>query len=345
VRRHPTQAYDFSELFARIDDAKRRGLTILRRTECIWLDSYQFPGQKQRSATSLVTSSCNADFFTLQHLDHYHTLAEIPSGADGNKCLEVYLPEWKMLQRGFEAIVGPASDPVQAFLYGGIMLGKGDYPQANKEGGFRGQKAAKPCRSTYASQADLGDLTFDIKLHRRTQTHMREVREAQQKLTLKKDVEALLMSHGMLTVPSPLESLSFDPTTQIPPIMCHSEVLGMYGKVVRQTLLDFTPAGRNVYCEVFHDQQLPPKWDPLATTRLSSDKAKKLMCGVEDLKHHAQLAPFALYGQVLKLPPDQAVPVHLRPRQVTYTEAARERFNSLPGGTNLLYDVYVQMAR
>ena len=90
----------------------------------------------------------------------------------------------------------------------------------------------------------------------------------------------------MNKVPSPFEQpeIVFDVHQQIPPVVCHAEVIGMCGKLVLLTLQQLTPQGRSEFCKAFDNQHLPPHWDALTPPYLSS-QGDKLMMGAMDIKH------------------------------------------------------------
>ena len=73
-------------------------------------------------------------------------------------------------------------------------------------------------------------------------------------------ITALLKKYGMHHIPAALESIVFDPCSQIPPMIDHLELLSMVGKLVRLTHLDLTTAGRGIFNAALQKQPLPPHW-------------------------------------------------------------------------------------
>jgi hypothetical protein len=347
VRLHPTLLHDFSELYDRIDEAQRRGLPLIRVAECVYLDAGSSPGRKCAQSTSVVVSSCQETFQVLQELDSYHCIGLIPKGVSGKEAMKTWLPEWKLLQNGFEATVGPPGGKFQAFVYGSIALGKGDFPQAQFDGGFLNQSADHPHRSSHASRQDLGNTLFDIKASRKTLQHMREVRTEQKIHPRTATTKALLKRNGMHRETAAYESIAIDPTAQIPPIHCHAERLGMIGKMVRLTLLDLPASGRATFIGAVQRQPVPPHWDPLTTPRVSSKDPKHLMMGVMDLEHLIRLAPCALVG-IMDLPPRTPVVgehPEARAKRVTYTKEAIERLQNEATPSTLILQAFVAGAR
>ena len=332
VRLHPTQMHDFSELYDRIEKAQARGLQLVRVAECVYMDAYTAPGKKAASATSVVVSSAQETYENLQELDAYHCLGQIPKGCNSKDAMMTFEPEWQELGRGFEAAVGPANDKRDSFVYGHVFLGLADFPEAQEHAGMLSQRANHPDRFSHASQADLGDLSFDVKANRKTLQHMRAVRVEQKRAPRSKATKERLKKNGMHEVPSVFERIAFDPTAAFPPVHDHSEILGMLGKAVRLFLLDLTKGGRQVFVTALHGQWLPPHWSPLTTPRVSTKDGNKLQMGVVDLEHFIQVVVCAIAGDILDLPPARKRPAEhkeARATRVTYTAEALPRVKQI----------------
>jgi hypothetical protein len=129
---------------------------------------------------------------------------------------------------------------------------------------------------------------------------------------------------------------------QFVPVNEHSELLGIGGSIIRLTLLELTPKGRIIFINAFHRQRLPPHWLPLVSPRVSTAKDQKLMMGAEEIKHWFQIAPFALRGEILKLPPSNSSNDNKLEREprVIYTANALMKYRAR-GNTKQLYNAWL----
>ena len=345
LRRHPTDYHDFTELQTRIQEARRRGLRLVRVALGISGDGWTAYAGKRLGIKSIYKFYCNDSWDALQSVDSYDCIGQMKKGVDEGACMQVYEPQIKQLQRGYEAHLDPNG---RAFIYGGVCFVPADHPQAQEFAGcLSGATANYPDRFSHIHKSELGDLTYDLQGNRKTLDHVRNARAQQAADPKSNATKDLLKGMGLHCKKSLFESLAMDTTTASSPLNDHCAVLGQLGKAVTRLLQELTPRGRKVLVQALHQQPLPPHWPPLTTPRLSSSD-NKLMMGIEDLKHLVQIAPFAFAGDLLKLPTVRRVvsqhPTAVAPR-VTFTDDALKKYHARADKTKGLVKVFIEMAR
>lgn len=334
VRRHPVDVYDFEKLFANLEDARSKGLRIVRMGLCLFGDGFGFlNGAKPMSSNGCYISWLNDELTDLSQLD---CIGQYPKGLNHMDCWSVWEPDILQIQAGFTVQLTHET----VFVCGGIGLIKADQPQAQQFAGCLSQNANYPDRFSNVHKSQLGDLTIDLGAIRKTQQQLREFRSAQKAQPKSAAVKGQLQDAGLCVRPSVFEGrqFQFDVTTQIPPEIYHSLVIGLGGALIRKSLLEMTAKGAEAFVAAFENQPLPPNWNPLVTPKLSTQKDKKLMMGAEDIKHFIQIAPFALRGDILKPARNKS------DGRITYTDEAAAKY-SKSGQTKLFYNAYCDLAK
>lgn len=346
THRHPTDYFDYSKLFANLAAAEQDGLEVWRIYIQMYVDAFPIlSGRKNASSNAIYMSFGNLDQEELQKLENYFCIGHFPKGVNKHECFKVWLTECAQLQDGFRHTF-PTIDKT-VFICGGIGIGKFDMPEAQSQAGALQQGADFPDRMSYASKGQLDDLKTDLRL--KTLDHVRDKREEQALNPRDAGVRRGLQQVGMHEQPSWFEGpgLHFDVTQQIPPQTCHSELLGVGGKALTLFLSELTPLGRQALNDAMETQVLPPHWDTPGALRLSINGS--LQCGVEDIRRHLQLLPFAIHG-MLKLPPRKSTLESKLEAEgrLTFTDKALEKYRKRQqgrrSGTTDLFAAFVAVA-
>jgi hypothetical protein len=267
MRKHSTDYHNFDELHHRIEAAEHKGLRLVRVALGFGADDWTSLQNKKSSIKSLYLFYCNLTLEALQKTENYKAWGFVQKGVAFGSCMGVLLPVFQQLSRGYEVELGPNG---ACFLYGGVFYAPTDTPQAQEICGFAvGSTAHHPSRTSHVHQSQLGDLSYDLKAHRKTLDHVRAARTKQAALPTSAAAKSLLKDMGMSAVPSIFESLPVDVTMLSPPLNCHCFVLGQFGKAMLLTMQECTPTGLKVFINAFHKQPLPPGYPPYTSPRQS----------------------------------------------------------------------------
>ena len=88
VRRHPVDVYDFEKLFANLEDARSKGLRIVRMGLCLFGDGFGFlNGAKPMSSNGCYISWLNDELTDLSQLD---CIGQYPKGLNHVDCWSVW---------------------------------------------------------------------------------------------------------------------------------------------------------------------------------------------------------------------------------------------------------------
>jgi hypothetical protein len=174
VRRHPVDVYDFEKLFANLEDARSKGLRIVRVGICLFGDGFGFlNGAKPMSSNGCYISWLNYELKDLSQLD---CIGQYPKGLNHMDCWSVWEPDIYKIQAGFTVKLAHE----RVFVCGGIGLIKADQPQAQLFAGCLSQNADCPDRFSNVHKSQLGDMNIDLGAIRKTQQQLREFRSAQE---------------------------------------------------------------------------------------------------------------------------------------------------------------------
>jgi hypothetical protein len=125
THRHPMDAFDFKCLMKKLADAQQRGMRVVRLFIAFYVDGYPILLKRKSTVTTVYISFGNGTFEELQKTDNIHCIGKFPAGVNTLECLKVWLGEIKVLEEGFEAVIGNE----RVFVCGGIGIVRADMPQ------------------------------------------------------------------------------------------------------------------------------------------------------------------------------------------------------------------------
>ena len=185
------------------------------------------------------------------------TLTLGPHGSSFEDVISVLEPSLAALDAGVKMQIGGKETFVCAYTMAFI----GDMPQQNGNAGFMSQKANRGCRTCLAEHDDLGDLGYDLFLHRRYHYQVINDRKKAKAIVSKINRAKFFNLLGIREQPSPLVRVNpvLDLIRSVPADAAYSE----YADIAKQSQGLFfsvilTPSAEIEYCAELRRFPFPP---------------------------------------------------------------------------------------